>query len=135
MAFKKIEYKNLNPRQQEIYNFQKIASALADYGFNCMKLSDDWQGADFIAYHKDGNETLRIQLKGRINIAKKYLNKGLYVAFPSKDFWYLIEHDKLVEIVGKTTNWLNTPSWIKSGHYHSAGPGKELLEQLKDYRL
>ncbi|HPD56579.1 MAG TPA: hypothetical protein P5294_01420 [Smithellaceae bacterium] len=135
MAFEKIEYKNLNAKQQEIYNFQKIAAVLADYGFNCIKLSDDWQGADFIAYHKDGNETLKVQLKGRVNIDKKYLGKGLYVAFPVNGFWYLVEHDMLVEIIGKTTNWLNTPSWIQSNHYHSAAPSRELLEHLSKYRL
>ena len=62
----------LNPKQKEIYNFQKIAAALADYGFNCIKLQDDWLGADFLAYHKDGSQTLRVQLKGRVTIDKKY---------------------------------------------------------------
>jgi len=27
----------------------KVAAALADYGYNSMRLNDDWQGADFIA--------------------------------------------------------------------------------------
>lgn len=63
MKLKKIKYSDLNARQKEIYNFQKVAAILADYGFNCIKLADDWQGADFLAYHKDGKETLRIQLK------------------------------------------------------------------------
>ena len=45
--FKRVEYKSLNPRQQESYNFQKVAAALADYGFTAIRLSDDWRGADF----------------------------------------------------------------------------------------
>lgn len=53
MKLKKIDYCELNPKQKEIYNFQKLAGILADYGFNCIKLSDDWNGADFLAYHKD----------------------------------------------------------------------------------
>ena len=57
MNLTKINYGELNARQKEIYNFQKVASLLADYGFNCIKLSDDWQGADFLAYHKDGDQT------------------------------------------------------------------------------
>ena len=48
---KKIPYKDLNSRQKENYNFQKVAGELADYGFNCLRLTDDWQGADFIACH------------------------------------------------------------------------------------
>ncbi len=48
-----------------------------------MWLNDDWEGADFIAVHLDGEQMLRIQLKGRITIDKKYLNKGVYIAFTS----------------------------------------------------
>ena len=66
MKLERIQYQELNPRQQEIYNFQKIAAVLADFSFNCIKLADDWQGADFLAYHKDGGQTLKVQLKGRL---------------------------------------------------------------------
>ena len=69
----KINYDELNSRQKEIYNFQKVASQLADYGFNCIKLSDDWQGADFLAYHKDGDQTLKVQLKSGMGIYTKYV--------------------------------------------------------------
>lgn len=83
--FNKIIYSELSPRQKEIYNFQKISAYLADYGFNCIKLSDDWNGADFLAYHLNGKDTLRIQLKSRITIDKKYINKNLHIAFPILD--------------------------------------------------
>ena len=104
MKLSKINYSDLNSRQKEIFNFQKIAGVLADYGFNCIKLADDWQGADFLAYHKDGKETLRVQLKSRLTIAKKYQGKNLFMAFPISDSWCLIEHDALVKLVGNTTN-------------------------------
>ena len=58
MKLRRIDYDSLNGKQKEIYNFQKSAAVLADYGFNCIKLADDWQGADFLAYHKDRDETL-----------------------------------------------------------------------------
>lgn len=135
MIFKKIEYENLNSRQKEIYNFQKVAAVLADYGFNCMKLSDDWQGADFLAYHKDGSETLKVQLKARVSIDKKYLGKGLHVAFPLNGSWCMLEHDRLVELVREKTNWLNTDSWELRGIYNSASPSKKLMDLLKEYRL
>ena len=75
MNFKKVSYDNLNSRQKELFNFQKVAATLADYGFNCIKLADDWQGADFLAYHVDGTTTLRVQLKSRVTIQKKYCGK------------------------------------------------------------
>ena len=48
-----IDYREFSGKQKEVYNFQKVPAKLADYGFNCIKLDDDWMGADFLAYHKD----------------------------------------------------------------------------------
>ena len=138
LTLKPIRYDDLNAKQKEIYNFQKIAATLADYGFNCIKLQDDWLGADFLAYHKDGSQTLRVQLKGRVTIDQKYQGRDLYVAFPfagnERRVWYLLPHDELVEHVGKHTNWLNTPSW-KKGAYSSARPNSQLRAALEPYKL
>lgn len=135
MKLIKVEYKTLNSRQKEIYNFQKVAALLADYGFNCIKLADDWQGADFLAYKSNETETLKVQLKSRITIDKKYFGKNLWVAFPFKDSWYLIEHDSLVEKVGKSTNWLNSDSWINGNGYSSVSLNAVLLTGLVDHKL
>src|SRR3990170_5450972 len=94
---KRITYSDLNPKQKEVYNFHKVAAILADYGFNCIKLTDDWQGADFLAYHKDRLNTLKVQLKSRLAIDKKYKDKELFVAFPLNGHWYLVEHDTLIK--------------------------------------
>ena len=56
MKLQRINYNNLNAKQKEIFNFQKVAAILADYGFNCIKLSDDWQGADFWPTIKTGTK-------------------------------------------------------------------------------
>ena len=134
MHLRRVNYRELNGKQKEIYNFQKVAAKLADYGFNCIKLDDDWMGADFLAYHKDGVQTLWVQLKPRLTISKKYMGKDLYLCFRHRDDWYLVPHDTLVDIVGVTTNWLNTPSWGK-GQYSSASPSQKTLEALTNYRL
>ena len=63
----RIDYASLNARQKESYNFQKLAAVLPDYGFNCIKLIDDWKAADLVALHVDG-ETLRIQRKSGVCI-------------------------------------------------------------------
>ena len=133
--FTRINYNDLSAKQQEIYNFQKVAAVLADYGFNCIKLADDWQGADFLAYHKDSDNTLKVQLKGRVTIDKKYQQKNIWMTFPINAYWYLVEHSKLVEIISATTNWLNTPSWIDRGNYSSYAPSKKLVEALSEYKL
>jgi len=131
MKLSKINYSNLNSRQKEIFKFQKVAGVLAEYGFNCIKLADDWQGADFLAYHKDGKETLRVQLKSRLTIGKKYHDKKLFMAFPVSGSWCLIEHDALVKLVGNNTNWLKTNTWLVKGAYSSASPNRQLLQALR----
>ena len=135
MVFQKIEYSDLNSKQKEIYNFQKLAAILADYGFNCIKLADDWLGADFLAYHKDGTDTLQVQLKGRLTIDKKYMHKNLHIAFPFKDSWCLIPHDELVTLVKSNTNWLNTSSWLEKGNYHSISLNSDLLNAVQQYLI
>ena len=80
--FEQITYSKLNARQKENYSYQKVSGVLADYEFVTMRLSDDWHGADFIAQHINGETLLRIQLKSRMSIAKKYLKKDLYICFP-----------------------------------------------------
>lgn len=132
---KRIDYRDLNARQKEIYNFQKVAARLADYGFNCMKLDDDWLGADFLAYHKDGTQTLRVQLKGRLLVSKKYVGKDLYICFRHGDEYYLVPHDTLVDIVRATTNALNMSSWREGGQYSFPRPSQKTLTALATYRV
>ena len=126
--FNRVPYDQLKPRQKENYNFAKIAARLADYGFNCMRLSDDWQGADFIACHVDNDTFLKVQLKGRLTIDKKYLRKDIFITFVSGNDCYVYPHDKFLEYFeergnlgqrGSTTgydehgarSWRNPPRW------------------------
>ena len=41
MKFQKIKYSDLNAKAQEMYNFQKIAALLANYGYTSMWLNND----------------------------------------------------------------------------------------------
>ena len=132
---KRIDPTKLNGKQKEIYNFQKSAALLADYGFNCIKLTDDWEGADFLAHHFDGKTTLRVQLKARLTIDRKYLGQDLWMNFPSAGTWYLVPHDTLVELIGDATNWLNTTSWMEKGLYSSANPSLRLLQHLHPFAV
>lgn len=135
MELERIDPSTLNAKQKENYHFQKVAAVLADYGFNCIKLADDWQGADFLAYHKDGQLTLKVQLKGRLSIYEKYRGKDLYMAFPINGSWYLVSHDELVRIVGETTNALRTESWQEKGHYNWPSPPRHLVDKLSCHKL
>lgn len=110
---KKIKYTELNSKQKENYNFHKVASALADYGFNSLRLNDDWQGADFIAIN--GDNMMKIQLKGRFTVDKKYINKEIYIAFIENDVIKLYRHDDAVSALSE--NIKTSSSWSELGGY------------------
>jgi len=135
LALHIVPYAKLNARQQELKNFHQAAAILAEYGFNSIKLSDDWNGADFLAIHLDGVQNLPIQLKARLAIDNKYTAKNPLMIFPIKGIWYLIRHNELVEKVRSATGWLLTKAWLDTKNYHSAAPGKALLASLKSHRL
>ena len=124
--YTRISYDDLNSRQRENYNFQKVAGRLADYGFNSIRVTDDWQGADFIAVHVDGDTFLKVQLKSRLTIDRKYLGRGVHIAFINGEDLYLYDHDAFVAHlerngligadsetwhVGGLRSWPRPPAW------------------------
>jgi hypothetical protein len=135
MELKRIRYASLNSWQKENFNFQKISAVLADYGFVTLRLSDDWQGADFIAQHIDGATFARVQLKGRLTFDAKYRGKDLWVAFSEGESWYLYPHDEVLAQVLKATRVGSTVSWSGRGGYAFPRLSKKLRELLEKYRI
>jgi len=113
MNFEKIDYYKLNARQKENYNFHKVASALADYGFDSMRLNNDWEGADFISVNKD--EMIKVQLKSRFTVAKKYLSKNIFIAFIEDGQVKIYNHDEAVSLLSE--NIITSKSWVNDGAY------------------
>ena len=133
--FQRIKYSELNSRQKENFNFQKLASELADYGFNCMWLNDDWQGADFIACHIDGNTFLKIQLKGRLTIDQKYSGKGVFVAFNQYNNWYIYPHDQLRDELLGLGFMAGSKSWDINGGYSWSKIPKKISKHIEKYAI
>ena len=134
----RIEYEELNSRQKENYNFQKVAARLADYGFNCLRLSDDWQGADFIACHIDGETFLKVQLKGRLVIDRKYCGKDISIAFLHRSDCYIYPHDEFLERLkklGKLGERGSRKRWDEEGHRSWPNPPSWALEILSEYKI
>lgn len=131
----RIRYRDLNARQKENYNFLKVSAVLADFGFMTMRLTDDWQSADLIAQHIDGETFLKIQLKGRLSFNKKYCGKHLYVAFFHNGNWYLYPHDEVLAEVLEATGVGDTVSWSKRGGYSFPGLSKQMRELLEPYKI
>ena len=114
MKLNKTDYNELNSRQKENMNFHRVAYELSKYGYNSMRLNDDYQGADFISIHPDG-EILKVQLKSRFTLSKKYIGKDLYIAFIEDDEAKIFAHDKAIPLLKGST--LKTDSWANSGAY------------------
>lgn len=131
MEFHRIRYADLNGRQQENFNFQKISAVLADYGFSTIRLSDDWNGADFIAVHITG-DAIKVQLKGRLGFAQKYIGKDLHMAFPSNGAWYVYPHD---DVLAQFPELQRTDSWTVGGEYHFPRLSQAAAAILEPYRL
>jgi hypothetical protein len=113
MDLSKVTYENLNAKQKENFNYHKVAAALADYGYDSMRLNNDWQGADFIAVKND--EMLKVQLKGRFTVDKKYIDKEIYIAFIENNVVKIYDHDEVVNML--PDNIKQSDSWNKYGSY------------------
>lgn len=116
-------YEQLNAKQKEQYNFHFASQKLMENGYDIVWLSNDWLGADFLAVREE--ETLKIQLKGRFTVDKKYIGKDLWVAFIEDSKIKLYKHDvavsMLTENVKSSVSWQRgTYTWkVASKHFDS----------------
>lgn len=91
------------------------------------------EGADFIVCHINGSIFIKIQLKGRLTIDKKYNNKDIYIAFNQDNKWYLYSHDELqLKLLDKISD---SQSWEKNGNYSYPCIPKNLLEYMEQYAI
>jgi len=133
-SFVPIKYADLNSRQKENYNFHLVAARLAEYGYNSMRVTDDWQGADFIACHIDGDRFMKVQLKGRLTLDQKYEGKDIHIAFRHGEQCYVYPHDEMVKRVEKLGNISSSASWSDHRSYSWPQPplwAKKILEAYK----
>ncbi len=110
--------------------FDEARRALNANGYTCSGL----RGLRFTATHESGY-TIEVELRPRTRIRRDRMNMGLYMCFPIAGCHYLLPHDTLVEIVGDTTNWLNTCSWLECGDYNSENLNRAMRHRLEPFKL
>jgi hypothetical protein len=137
IVFKNIKYVDLNDKQKEAFNYQKLSAVLADFGFFTIPLKNDWNGADFLAQDCDG-KFYKIQLKSRLTFDKKYQDEELYICFRDGENgpWYMAKHAELLKKVQEKGKKIeSSETWKKNKPYHFPKLDKVLVELLKDYKI
>ena len=132
IRFKKIDYLELNPKAKENYNFHQMAAILSNYGYNCIWLNDDWNGADCIAMHIDGVSDIKIQLKGNISFDKKYCGKNLYIAFFEDKQLFIYPHDI---VLSQVEDLISDKKWLRQGSYFQTKITKRFKEIIEPYKI
>jgi hypothetical protein len=97
-----------------------------------MWLSNDWQGADFIAVHVDGVTDIKVQLKGRLSFAKKYIGKNIYICFIDSGDVYLYPHDEVLNVVEAK---IADKTWQLEGTWSTPSITTENKKLLAQYKL
>ncbi len=98
----------------EAKNAAALEIVLIDLGYVPARPAFD-AGIDLLAYRP--GETLAIQLKGRATIDRKYLSKGVHIAWRERAnaTWYMIGHDALVSEAEAHSNIAHSASWTERG--------------------
>ena len=130
----KDKYATFDSKSKEAFNIAQLGSLLARKQEYLSQIRYDTNGADVLAYNVATNETRAIQVKGRIHVHRRYLNRNLWIAFPNwldnnHQAWYLIPHDILVELWG-----LEKIQNLDEGTFSLKIP-KKLIESLGKYVL
>jgi hypothetical protein len=109
-------------------------SLALEQGFNAF-LPVYYGGVDFILYREVDNLVRKVQLKGRLMIDRKYEGRDIWMAFPIEQTWYLMPHDKIIEIAALEGSALSSSSWIDGGAYSWPRPSKTMIARCAPYRF
>ncbi|MFC1609554.1 hypothetical protein ACFL6C_01220 [Myxococcota bacterium] len=115
----------------EARNAHSLCIALIEQGWIPAKPDYD-EGVDLMAWHEKRGKTRAIQLKGRLTVAKKYLGRGIWLAFPASGWWYMVSHDWVLE---QKPEVKKTKSWKHGGEYNWPRLTAEWSRKLKPYRF
>lgn len=118
---------------REVINRNTIVSLALEKGFNAYLPVYDG-GVDFILYREEDGLTHKVQLKSRWIIDRKYVGRGISVAFPNAADWYLVPHDIMVQ-QAEEAGFTKTPSWMVGGAYSCRSFSETLAAACEPYRF
>ena len=121
---------------RELENLYKLLPYFTRSGFTPFLPEFD-SGIDFIACREsaagEGDVLIKVQLKGRWTIDKKYRGRSMAIAFPDEQDWYVIPHGEMVAFA-EQAGFTNTKSWDQ-GTYSVGRLGSTLRQHSERWRL
>jgi hypothetical protein len=116
---------------KEVINRNALVSLALAKGYNAFLQVYDG-GIDFILYNEQTGDTKLVRLKGRWNIDKKYIGRGVWIAFHHLGRWYLAPHDEMVTYA-HSYGYTQSKSWTEGGAYSSPNLSQAQLADLAPY--
>ena len=119
---------------------RRAVNALERVGYSCSPPSSNARDVDILVRRMGETSAIKVKCPGRSqsrpHIYKRCLGHSIYMIFQIQNGrWYLVPHDDLVVIAGKTTTWLDSKSWRICGEYSSAKPSVKMLDRLRCFSL
>ncbi|WP_425657215.1 hypothetical protein [Roseobacter sp. EG26] len=118
----------------EVIHRNEVTSLLLLQGYNVYLPVVD-QGIDFIVHREADNDMKCVQQKSRWTIHRKYLDRGIWIAFRDRQDWYLVEHDHMVDLCQKHGTELETRSWQRDGSYTRAHLSAKYKTLYADFHI
>ncbi len=99
----------------EVIYRNQLSSLLLRQGWNVfLPVHDD--GIDLIAHHRARDDIRLIQPKSRWCIDRKYIGRGIWIAFPHGPHWYLARHRDMIAMAD-VAGYTASRSWTEGGAY------------------
>ena len=105
--------KELNSQAREFVSRSEVLPFFVRDGF--LPYIPAWdEGIDFIVYREQDDLLIKIQLKSRWSIDRKYIGRNIGMLFGNggdMKEWYLFPHDVMVSFAQENTEFLKSKSW------------------------
>lgn len=124
-----------NGRKSHQEHIQNCIEVLTNNGYSVSESIGNYADADFSAQGRGQDFSFGVKVASRVEIRRRNVGKGLYVSFETNGRWYLLPHDELVSIAGRTTPWLESGSWLEKDWYSTPSPSQSMLAALRDFAL
>lgn len=123
----------LSGKAIELINTHELTAELMARGWAVyLPVYDD--GIDLIATQNDVTSVIRIQLKTRWTIERKYLGRPIDIAFKDDGVWFLVPHDEMVR-AGEAEGYCSQLSWTKDGGWSVKKMSQSLRQRMLPFTL